>query len=116
MGKKVLIVEDEIVAAMALERTLTNIGYQVIGTVASGEDAIVWADRESPDFIVMDIRLAGAIDGIDAAERIAEISGAAILFMTGYDDKDTKARAMALKPLGFLTKPIDGKKFGNILR
>jgi two-component system, response regulator PdtaR len=111
MGKRILIVEDEIVSAMALEKMLNAIGYEVIGIVTTGEEAIERSGRERPDLVAMDIRLAGKMDGVDAAARIAEESGAGIIFMTGYDDEGTRARALALKPLGFMSKPIDKKQF-----
>jgi two-component system, response regulator PdtaR len=111
MGRRILIVEDEIVSAMALERTLEHIGYEVIGTVTTGEEAIELAGREHPDLVAMDIRLSGKMDGIDAASRIMDETGAGIVFMTGYDDEKTKERALALKPLGFLDKPINKSRF-----
>jgi len=111
MSRRILIVEDEIVSAMALEKMLNGIGYDVIGTVTTGEEAIERARRDSPDIVAMDIRLAGKMDGIDAASRIMEETGAGIVFMTGYDDERTKTRALALKPLGFMSKPIDKKQF-----
>jgi len=111
MGKRILIVEDEVVSAMTLEKTLTEMGYIVIGSVTTGEEAVEWAAKESPDIIAMDIRLAGKMDGIEAARRIREISEAQILFMTGYDDSETRRRALALKPLGLMDKPITGRGF-----
>jgi AmiR/NasT family two-component response regulator len=115
MGRRVLIAEDEIVSAMALEKMLAELGHQVIGIVTAGEEAIELAIRESPDLVVMDIRLAGKMDGIDAAARIVEKSGAGIVFMTGYDDEGTLARATAMNPLGILNKPISKSGFKNLL-
>jgi two-component system, response regulator PdtaR len=116
MGKRILIVEDEIISAMALERMLADIGYSVVATVSTGEDAIEWTKRERPDIVAMDIRLAGKMDGIDAASRIMAESATPIVFMTGYDDKETRARALTLKPLGFMIKPIDRAKFIGFLK
>jgi DNA-binding NarL/FixJ family response regulator len=111
MGKRILIVEDEAVAALALERTLEELGYEVLGSVATGEDALKRAATDGPDIVVMDIRLAGRMDGIDAAAKIRDSTGAQIIFMTGYDDEETKRRALALKPLGLMSKPIDKDEF-----
>jgi CheY-like chemotaxis protein len=111
MGKRILIVEDEIISAMALEKMLQKMGYEVVGIVTTGEEAIERSGQESPDIVAMDIRLAGKMDGIDAASRITAETGAGIIFMTGYDDEGTKARALALKPLGFMSKPIDKSQF-----
>lgn len=115
MGKRILIVEDEVISAMALERMLADIGCSVVGSVSTGEDAVERAGRERPDIVAMDIRLAGKMDGIDAASRIMAEFGTPIVFMTGYDDPDTKERALRLKPLGFMTKPIDRTKFLGFL-
>jgi two-component system, response regulator PdtaR len=109
-GKRILIVEDEAISAMALERLLKDIGCVVVKIVATGEDAIASAMTEQPDIIAMDIRLAGKMDGIDAATRIESELGIPIIFMTGYDDAMVKARAMRLKPLGYVVKPIDLQK------
>jgi DNA-binding NarL/FixJ family response regulator len=111
MGKRILIVEDEAVAAMALERMLQDMGYDVLGSVPTGEEAIERAARDHPDIVAMDIRLAGKMDGIDAATKIQDSTGAQIIFMTGYDDEETKRRAMALRPLGLMSKPIDKEAF-----
>jgi CheY-like chemotaxis protein len=111
MGKRILIVEDEVVSAMSLERTLTEIGYVVIGSVTTGEEAVEWGAKERPDIVAMDIRLAGKMDGIEAARRIRETCEAQIIFMTGYDDAETRKRALALRPLGLMDKPIIASRF-----
>jgi CheY-like chemotaxis protein len=114
MGKRVLIVEDEIVSAMALGKMLESIGCSIAGTVVTGEESIEWAKRLRPDIVAMDILLAGKMDGIEAASRIAEETGAPIVFMTGCDDEETRGRALALKPLGFLSKPIDRRRLPKL--
>jgi CheY-like chemotaxis protein len=111
MGKRILIVEDEVVSAMALERTLAEIGYAVVGSVTTGEEAVEKAAELRPDIVAMDIRLAGKMDGIEAARRIREACEAQIIFMTGYDDADTRRRALALRPLGLMDKPVNASKF-----
>jgi Response regulator containing CheY-like receiver domain and AraC-type DNA-binding domain len=115
MEKRILIVEDEIVLSMAMGRMLKAIGYSVIGSVTNGEEALELAKRDRPDIVAMDIRLAGKMDGVEAATRIIEESGCAIVFMTGYDDDGTKERALKLRPLGFMSKPIDRKKLEALL-
>ncbi len=110
MGGRVLIVEDEVISAMALEGLLSDLGYSVVGTATTGEEAIEKARRERPDLVAMDIRLAGRMNGIEAAARISEETAARLVFMTGYDDADTRSRALGLRPLAFLTKPIDRRK------
>jgi CheY-like chemotaxis protein len=115
MGKRVLIVEDEIISAMALKRMLENSGCNVLSLVTTGVDAIEEARRERPDVIAMDIHITGRMDGIEAAEAIVAEQAASIIFMTGYADEETESRAMVLRPLGFLIKPIDPAKFKALI-
>lgn len=114
-SKRILIVEDEAISAMLLARTLADIGYSVAKIVATGEDAIESAETDRPDIIAMDIRLAGKLDGIDAASAIAAKLNIPIIFMTGYDDRATRDRAMRLKPLCYMVKPLDLEKFRDLM-
>jgi YesN/AraC family two-component response regulator len=104
--KKVLIVEDEALIALQLSNDMDRSGYCVLGPVSSGEEAIEIAKTESLDLILMDIRLMGAIDGIDALREILQISKPRIVLISGYSDEKMILRAMELKPLGFLKKPV----------
>jgi DNA-binding NarL/FixJ family response regulator len=103
---RLLIVEDEAILALAIEKLLTNASYTVCGKIASGERAIEAVRLVKPDIILMDIRLAGQLDGIDAAYKIRDFSETPIIFMTGYQDNATRERAIALRPRAFLTKPV----------
>ncbi len=103
---RILIVEDEVFLAMGLEMILTKAGYEVCQTVATGEDAVIAVQQESPDVILMDIRLAGDIDGIEAARQIQACSKTPIIFMTGYSDNAVENRARKLNPLAYCTKPV----------
>lgn len=104
--RRILIVEDEVMIAMCLEMELKRAGYIVCQRVATGEDAVSIALRESPDVILMDIRLAGEIDGIEAVQQIQACTAIPIIFMTGYPDKAVEERANMLHPLGFFIKPV----------
>lgn len=109
MEKKlnILLVEDEFLNAMLMEKQLKHIGYTVSNHIATGENAIIKVRQEQPDVILMDIRLAGEIDGIEAASVIKSEFGIPIIFITGYDDQVIRERAEKLKPLGYLIKPLD---------
>ena len=72
---RILLVEDESIVAMDMERRLSTLGYSVIEHVLSGEDAVAKAEQEKPDLILMDIHLKGKMDGIQAAERIKSTLG-----------------------------------------
>ena len=102
----VLIVEDEAMAALMLQKTLNLLGYQVYDPVATGQDAVSSAEKENPDVILMDIRLPGDMDGIQAAQEIISHRKTPIIFMTGYTDPEIKQRAKALNPVAYLTKPM----------
>lgn len=104
--QSVMIIEDEAFVALWLQREMERSGYKVLGRAASGEAAIELAEESAPDFCLCDIRLAGAMDGIDTAERLQKLCNPGILFMTGYPDADTASRAEALHPLGYMIKPV----------
>ncbi|MGE5498402.1 MAG: response regulator [Syntrophothermus sp.] len=104
--KNILIVEDETVIALSLRILLMKAGYIINGIFARGEQAVKAALENRPDLVLMDIRLAGDMDGIEAAKQIAEHTNSPILFMTAYSDPEVREKAMELKPLGFLQKPV----------
>jgi len=112
---KLLIVEDETLVAISLRKSLVRLGYEVGEIAATGEQAIQFAREQTPDAILMDIRLLGKMDGIEAARQIGSFLPAPIIFTTGYSDPDLKARAMALKPTAYLVKPIDARQINDIL-
>ncbi len=103
---RILLVEDEVVVSMCIEMELTRAGYTVCQQVITGEEAIKSVERENPDLILMDIRLAGDIDGIEAVQLIRKFSDIPIIFMTGFTDHDLEMRAKRLKPLGYFLKPV----------
>ncbi len=111
----VLIVEDEAMAALMLKKILDLLGYQVYEPVATGQDAISSAEKEKPDVILMDIRLPGDIDGIQAAQEIVSRRKIPIIFMTGYMDEEILQRARALNPAACLTKPMHMNKIKSII-
>jgi CheY-like chemotaxis protein len=112
----VLIVDDEAVMAMLLERKLKSRGFTVCGAVSTKEEAVDIATRENPDFILMDIRLIGTFDGIEAASEISSKMKCHIIFMTGYSNGEVRRRAMELKPLAYLVKPFDMAELLQILK
>lgn len=103
---RILVVEDEQVVALDIQTTLSQLGYSVIGSVISGEEAIACAREEQPDLVLMDIRLDGAMDGIDAANEILKSYDCPVIFLTAYSDDQTLARAKQATPFGYLVKPF----------
>jgi CheY-like chemotaxis protein len=117
MNKKsrILIVEDEMLISMEIKETLIRLGYDVAGQVITGQAAIDEAEKKEPDLILMDIRLQGEMDGIEAARTIKEKCGIPIIFLTAHSDKNTLERAIAISPSGYLIKPFnDREMFSNI--
>ena len=90
---KILVVEDEIIVAMELKQQLETMGYEVVGTAASGKEAIEVALEKNPDVILMDIMLKGEMDGIEAAEKIHNYQDTHIIYTTAYSDKEILERA-----------------------
>jgi len=113
--KRLLLVEDEAITAMVLKRNLELIGYEVAKPVASGMEAIEAVRQNSFDAILMDIRLVGNMDGIEAAQKISAMREIPIIFVSGYIDDEMKARAKALKPVAYLVKPVTPDDIAPIL-
>jgi len=103
---KILLVEDEAMIALCLQLQLEKAGYEVCQTVATGKEAIAAARQGNADVILMDIRLAGELDGIEAASRIRGFSDVPIIFTTGYSDSGLMERAEYINPLGYFIKPV----------
>ena len=103
LSKRVLVVEDQRLVAADLEDTLKRLGYEVVGSVASGEEAIAKSIDVRPDLVLMDIRLRGEMDGIQAAAAIRERMEVPIVYLTAYADEETVRRAMVTGPFGYIT-------------
>jgi PAS domain S-box-containing protein len=104
---KVLVVEDERIVALDLKTRLSMLGYSVVATVSSGEQAVEKATELHPDIVLMDIHLEGALDGIEAAHELHEALHVPVIFLTAYSQDNTLARAEKSLPFGFLVKPVD---------
>ena len=104
--KRVLVVEDEGIVAMDLGAMLPRMGYEVVGTSATGEGALSLAAEHNPDLILMDIVLRGEMDGIEAARRITEQIAVPVLYLTAHSDRATLDRATETSPYGYVVKPF----------
>nr|WP_246559295.1 GAF domain-containing protein [Geoanaerobacter pelophilus] len=102
-----MIVEDEAIVAADLAAKVRQLGYEVAGTTATGEEAVELACRQRPALVLMDIRLAGAMDGITAAEQIHRECHLPVLFLTAHSDMGTVERARQAEAFGYLLKPFD---------
>ena len=114
--KRILLVEDDSNFSKMLEDLLMEIGYTVVGIAVSGEEAITMAGGVSRvDVILIDIHLAGEIDGIETARRIKGLYGTPTIFMTAHADNETIRRVVVTESDGYLVKPINRQElFANI--
>ncbi|MEW5867709.1 MAG: response regulator [Chloroflexota bacterium] len=104
---KILICEDDGIIAIHIRNSLVDLGYHVVTIVTSAEEAISTALEYSPDLVLMDIRLNGRTDGIEAAERIRQQMDIPIIYLTAYADEATLRRAKITEPHGYLLKPFE---------
>ena len=104
---KVLIVEDEAITAMSLRVSLERSGYEICELVSTGERAVVVAETESPDVAIMDINLAGRMDGLEAARIICSRRKTPIVFLTGYTDDEVVESTRAVEGSVCIVKPAD---------
>ncbi|MFA6507014.1 MAG: EAL domain-containing protein [Treponemataceae bacterium] len=105
-SERILIVEDEKIIALDLQRRLERFGYQICGTASEGEEAVRKAGEQRPDIILMDIMLAGSVDGIEAAKTIKRELQIPVIFLTAYADERTLERAKEAEPFGYILKPF----------
>jgi len=102
---RILIVEDDYLVAMEAEAAVVEAGFEAAGIASSAEDAVKLAKSERPTLAVMDIRLIGRRDGVDAALDIFRETGVRCVFATAHHTLETRARAAPTAPLGWLPKP-----------
>jgi CheY-like chemotaxis protein len=112
---RILIVEDERLIAVDLQRRLTRLGYAVVALAASGTEAIQKALALRPDVVLMDIRLQGDMDGVEAAQQIHASAAIPVVFMTAYVDEDTQQRVRATSSWGCLYKPFTSHQVQSAL-
>ncbi|MBL7031655.1 MAG: diguanylate cyclase [Nitrospira sp.] len=108
--KRIMVVEDESITAMNIERCLEDIGYTVTSIEISGEDAVKKAHEDGPDMVLMDIVLKGDIDGIETAKRIRSQFNIPIVYLTAHSDESMMKRINKTEPLGYIIKPFDEKE------
>jgi PAS domain S-box-containing protein len=111
MNAEILIVEDEGLIAMDLRRKLERAGYTVPAIVDNAEDALRSARDVRPALVLMDIRLNGPVDGIEAADQIRRQFHLPVMFVTAHADRATLDRARIAEPFGFIVKPFHSVDF-----
>ncbi len=111
----ILIVEDNTTVAEDIRECLENLGYVVAPIAASGEEAVERAGADRPDAVLMDIRLRGEMDGVEAAENIHNRYEIPVLFLSAYSDDDLLQRARSTGSFGYLVKPFEERELAAML-
>jgi CheY-like chemotaxis protein len=96
---KVLVVEDEGVVATDIADILNKLGFEAVGIATTGREAVALAESLKPDLVLMDIRLKGDMDGIEASEIIRQRTRSSVVYITAHADMATVQRASATYPL-----------------
>jgi diguanylate cyclase (GGDEF)-like protein/PAS domain S-box-containing protein len=114
---RILVVEDEAIVARDIQVLLESLGYEVAGHSGRGEDAIALTTATRPDLVLMDIQLAGSIDGIAAAHAIRANTDnrVPVVFLTAFDADETLARARLTEPYGYILKPFSDRELHAVL-
>ena len=113
---RILVVEDEGVVAADIEKCLEDGGFEVTGVAASADDAVAEVSKIRPDLVLMDIRIQGSRDGIEAGDILHRQFGVPILYLTAHGDRDTLERAKKTEPFGFLMKPFKPTELTNAVQ
>ncbi|QKK20446.1 response regulator [Rhizobium indicum] len=112
---RILIAEDEYLIALEIENRLLDAGFEVVGIAVTADEAISIAGSTSPDLAIMDIRLAGRKDGVQAAIELFTTLGVRSIFATAYADARTHERASAASPIAWLQKPYSAEALIKVI-
>ncbi len=105
-AKNILVIEDESIVSKDIQMSLKRLGYNIVGSASTGEDAVEIANDTHPDLILMDIMLKGKLNGIETAHIIRESIDVPIIYLTAYADDSTLSKAKITEPYGYIIKPF----------
>lgn len=105
--KKFLIVEDELIPAYVLKTCLAQMGYQTVGLVSDGEEALRAVQSLRPDLVFIDIRIEGPITGFETVERLRRFSDIPVVYVGPYTDEETESRTTQSGCIRLVTKPFN---------
>jgi len=112
---KILVVEDEGIVALAIQKKLISLGYEVPAIATSGQQAILRAAETQPHLVLMDIILTGDMDGVEAAAQIRSALDIPVIYLTANSDDNTLQRAKHTQPLGYLLKPFEDRELYAVI-
>jgi len=107
---RILVVEDDVIIAQDIQRTLLKLGYEALSPVTSGAEAIRAVQEIHPDLVLMDIQLHGWMDGVEVADYIQRQSGIPVIYLTAHSDEATLGRALLTEPFGYVLKPFEERE------
>lgn len=111
----IFIVEDEAIVANDIKETLISLGYMAAGIAKSGELALEKIKQSPPDLVLMDIHLAGEMDGVDTAGKVHVLYDIPVIYLTAYADKILLERAKVTEPYGYVVKPYDERELHSVI-
>lgn len=112
---RILVVEDEGIVSRDIQNRLTSLGYVVAGSAETGVEAIRLAGERRPNLVLMDVRLKGDMDGVEAAEHIRANWQIPIVYLTAYADDATLQRARVTEPFGYILKPFEERELPTVI-
>jgi DNA-binding response OmpR family regulator len=113
---RILVVEDESIIALDLQNILQNFGFEVCCVVSSGEESIHAANQSSPDVILMDVKLKGAMNGIEAAKEIHKSLNIPVIYLTAFGDESTVRDALTHRDFAYIRKPFEEREIEMAVR
>ena len=116
MKNSVLIVEDEALVALEIRENVERLGHSVVDVTDTAEGAVKLALSKKPDLILMDVRLKGEMDGVEAASLIHKSADMPIIFLTAYSGDEILKRATITEPYGYLLKPVEEQQLATAIR
>jgi CheY-like chemotaxis protein len=116
LNSKILLIENESIIAIDLKSRLENLGYNIIGIVNKGEDAIKKIEETKPDLILMNIILKGELDGIKTAQIIKNKYKIPFIYLTAHHDNKILKRAQKTQPATYLKKPYNDTEIQNAIK
>jgi DNA-binding NarL/FixJ family response regulator len=114
--ERILIVEDEYITGENIRQMVQEFGYEPIGPVASGKDALTSALAHCPDVVLMDIVLKGPMNGIQVADAIRSQSRCPVIYVTAHSDRLTVGLTKTTEPFGRVLKPIDEQELHTAIK
>jgi hypothetical protein len=112
---RILVTEDEVIVARDIQQQLVELGYEPVGHATRGAQAVELVGELRPDLVLMDIRMAGAMDGIAAAQAIRERFSLPVVFLTAFAEEETFSRAILTDPFGYIVKPFSERELHTVI-